>query len=478
MGLVLTVPAATRYVDVNNSFPAAPYTSWATAATNIQDAVDAAMAQDSVIVTNGVYETGATEYAGSNRVTVTKPIYLESVNGPEVTIIKGYQVEGATNGEEAVRCIYLGSGAVLSGFTLTQGATVPWGTGGGVYCDFGSTALVTNCVLIGNSGGNSAGGAVCATLSHCKLIGNRAGSYGGAANFSTLDHCLVLGNISGAYGGGVHYGTLNNCLIVSNTAAIRGGGASGDEVICELNYCTVVANTAGSGAGTAYATVRNSIISGNIATGENSGTEDNEGSHLAYCCTPTEVPDGVGNLTNAPLFVDAANGNFRLQSNSPCLNAGETAAVTFASDFDGLPRISGGSVDLGAYEFQSPPSRLSYAWAQRYGIPTDGSGDFLDADGDGMNNWGEFKADTIPTNAASVLKMQVLISVGKFGRFLTVFWDSVPGRKYWLERANFSDGMMTFETVATDINSAGDTTWRDDPVPASGGPYFYRVGVY
>ena len=46
-----TALAAVRYVNVNNPNATPPYITWTTAATNIQDAVDAAVAGDEVVVT-------------------------------------------------------------------------------------------------------------------------------------------------------------------------------------------------------------------------------------------------------------------------------------------------------------------------------------------------------------------------------------------------------------------------------------------
>src|SRR5262245_36045715 len=94
--------AAVRYVDVSSTNAMTPFTSWATAAGNIQDAVDVSMAGDEIVVTNGVY--------GALR--VSKPLSLRSVNGAPFTIIDGAGVS---------QCADLIGDASLSGFTLTHG---------------------------------------------------------------------------------------------------------------------------------------------------------------------------------------------------------------------------------------------------------------------------------------------------------------------------------------------------------------------
>ena len=130
--------------------------------------------------------------------------------------------------------------------------------------------------------------------------------------------------------------------------------------------------------------------------------------------------------------MNQAGGNLRLQSNSPCINAGSNGYAPSGPDLDGNPRIVGGTVDMGAYEFQSPQSPISYAWLQQYGLPTDGSADDTDPDGDGLNNWQEWRAGTNPTNALSVLR---LLSPASGASGVIVSWQSVSGRNYSLERS-------------------------------------------
>ena len=58
VGSALNSLSSKLYVNVNNAASASPFTNWVSAATNIQQAVDAAAAGDDIVVTNGIYATG------------------------------------------------------------------------------------------------------------------------------------------------------------------------------------------------------------------------------------------------------------------------------------------------------------------------------------------------------------------------------------------------------------------------------------
>ena len=217
---VHVVAAPVHYVAADNPNPTAPYDSWATAATNIQDAVDAATVPGAVVlVTNGTYAAGGRAVYGTmtNRVAVTNPVVVLSVNGPEFTVVRGYQVSGTTNGDGAIRCVYLGSGAFFGGFTLTNGATRSTGdadreiNGGGLWCESAS-ALAFNCVVAGNSSAKYGAGACYGTLFDCTLTGNIAAANGGGAYYANLLFCTLSHNRA-SYGGGASAGTLNNCIL-------------------------------------------------------------------------------------------------------------------------------------------------------------------------------------------------------------------------------------------------------------------------
>jgi hypothetical protein len=169
--------------------------------------------------------------------------------------------------------------------------------------------------------------------------------------------------------------------------------------------------------------------------------------------------------------VDLAGGNLRLQTNSPCINAGNNAAILGNTDLDGRPRVVGGTVDVGAYEFQGPGFGEFIGWLQQYGLPTDGSADFADSDLDGLNNWQEWVCGTNPTNSLSVLKM---LSPSNSISGLTLNWQSVAGKTYYIQRSTSLPGFYPLQSNIT--GQSGTTSFLDNSVPNTG-PYFYRVGV-
>ena len=331
----VTVRGAEWFVATNGS-DAAAGTSWATAKQTPQAAVNAAGSGDTVWVSNGVYATGGRWAAYFNtRVVIDRSVTVQSINGPEVTIISGDGI--------STRGAYVADGAVLSGFTINNGRAYEFpqhadscgGNGGGAYCE--NNGVLTNCVISGNFTCDGGGGVWGGHLFNCTLSYNRSCHFGGGAYDSTLNACLVVSNTADQDGGGAYGGTLNNCLVKGNNS-LMGGGAM-DAV---LNNSTLTGNIDDGTGCVRGCTLNNCIVYGNSPGNHSSST-------FNYSCT-TPDPGGTGNITNNPQFVDAASGDYRLVAGSPCIDAGNNSYVQGTTDLDGNPRIIGSNVDMGAYE--------------------------------------------------------------------------------------------------------------------------------
>ena len=598
------VSATVRYVDLNCTNATSPYADWSNAATDIQSAVDASSNGDLIWVNDGVYQTGGRVVIGSltNRVAINKRVTVQSVHGPVETIIRGYQVPGTTNGDSAVRCVYMTNGAVLSGFTLTGGATIADGSqfpgltfrdesGGGLWGETSAASIVTNCIIQGNTAFAEGGGVYCVNefdplntnlcnFNNCAIIGNSAIHGGGVAG-GVLRNCTVTGNIASFTGGGVYGGFLHNCTLTENRA-VYGGGAMNGAILynctlignqaqiagggasqCTLYNCTLTANFADHGGGADSSTLYSCMLSGNLAltnaahgygggvsggtsyycTFLNNGAQIGGGANGSYlegcvlahnwasfrsggadgcgltnctvvnnksagtvggvggsyffvncivyynsgvspnytffevmtnCCTWPLPELGIGNIQEEPRFVNLDAGDYHLQSNSPCINAGNNSYAANLTDLDVNPRIQGSSVDIGAYEYQTPSSILSYAWAQQYGLVTDGLADTADTDGDGLNNWQEWKSGTIPTNAASVLQLS---SPSNTVSGVMVTWQSVSGVTYYLQSSTNLAASPAFVSIKSNLVGQAATTSYTDSTATNSGLYFYRVGV-
>ena len=366
------------YYVSHNGTHVYPYESWGTAATNIQAAVNAASDRLSVgatvLVTNGMYYL-------SSRIVVTNSVNVKSVNGAAVTHINGNGADG---------CFLISDGTTIDGFTITNGYTLNYATwesdGAGVYCDGGG--IIKNCTIIGNEAMGAGGGVRCyygGTVMNCSIVGNDARKFGGGVNCNyggSVSNCIIMGNTSLDFtdgkGGGIYCwdaGDVSLCTISGNSAGDVGGGIYIRNTT--VNNCAIFGNSAGKGGGVYSYTlglVNNCTISGNEATYMGGGIYCNAGIvhnsiayfnnspdganyyngsssiEYEYCCL-TPDPGGTGNITVDPEFVDKNSANYRLSSSSPCINAGTNIYAVGSIDLDGLPRITDGTVDMGAYEY-------------------------------------------------------------------------------------------------------------------------------
>jgi len=406
--------ADTHYVSPSGC-NASPYTTWEAAAWMIQDAVDVAASGDEVLVGDGIYSNGEhIAYGMTNRVVATNAITVRSVNGPASTVIAGR----GPCGTNAIRCVVLGNNAFLSGFTITNGNTFTGKDGGGVFANTLS-GTISNCIVRNCSADSGGGGTYRIYAYNCLFFSNTA-YYGGAAYNGELRGCTISNN-AGTFGGGTYYALISNCIVYGCTAQI-GGGADGGTISASTLYgnqatsyyggascqavidrCEIYSNSAaGDGGGDYGSSIRNSLIRNNQATGMGGGvaaasllnctvvsnfTSQSGGgcyqgaitncivyynratffsnntyrTPAVFSCT---FPDlGGSNITNAPLFVNPSTADYRLMSNSPCIDSGTN--VNAGKDLAGMPRPQDGNVDqlfvcdMGAYEFP-PDSPFHY----------------------------------------------------------------------------------------------------------------------
>ncbi|HHN93734.1 MAG TPA: DUF5123 domain-containing protein [Anaerolineae bacterium] len=214
--------------------------------------------------------------------------------------------------------------------------------------------------------------------------------------------CVFEGNTadSGAalYIGSSGVGTtyLENCLFLNNQAATNGGAIlyadySGGLVV---DHCTFVGNSAGNLGDAMYMielplnpsvfstrTIRNSIFRGNTGPGAAIDVAVNGGGPVQYINVISSNVEGgwtgpgFGNFDLDPLFEDAANGDFHIRPDSPCVNAGSVPATgALTDDFEGDPRPLFGGLDVGYDEcgdFVLDPAAAGTVGGAATGTPVD-----------------------------------------------------------------------------------------------------------
>ncbi len=308
--------AGDRFVIKDHPGGDGNYLTWETAAADIQSAIDAADAGDTIWVTNGVYDTGGRVFGATittNRVLIDKAVTVRSVNGPAVTLIEGApdpedpSGSGIGLGPAAVRGVYMRSGSALIGFTVTNSATIRHPTtasmthrGGGIFMD-GANIIVSNCVVVGNAAYTAGGiqsdnssdchvydsviannrtiyfaGGIRAdsgiAFHRCTIAGNHAiGSIsGGVHGPASYYECLIADNQADGSGGGVRDAFLYSCIVSNNFA--DGSTTTGGGILNATAYDTlIIHNTSADGGGSHNSTLYNCRIIENTANRRGGG---------------------------------------------------------------------------------------------------------------------------------------------------------------------------------------------------------------
>ena len=321
--------AKTLYVDVNG--PNNPGTgSYEDPFLRIQDAIDSADSNDTVIVAQGHYCENIGIDVNNIVLTSTDP------NNPEVvskTIIDG--------NDAGLVITFTGLGgpkAVLSGLTITNGYA---NYGGGIYCFNNSSPKITNCTITGNGAGGYGGGIYCfnnssPTISNCIITGNSAEYGGGIA--------CVLGNP-----------VITNCAITNNWANY-GGGIAAVHSSPIMTNCTITDNTAGSDGSALACNSSEQQYPSNVQMTNcilwNGGNEiwNNDASMItiSYSDVYGGWP-GDDNIDDGPLLEPDG---YHLMPDSPCISMGDPLGnYNNQVDIDGEPRVVGAFVDAGCDEF-------------------------------------------------------------------------------------------------------------------------------
>lgn len=171
----------------------------------------------------------------------------------------------------------------------------------------------------------------------------------------------ALGNVVSGIGGcncgrnsGIHITTpsfTGQGVITINNNTVAGTEASAPGVLAVLQ-----------GEGDLILNVYNNTVSHNGGAGfdlRNSSAGPlslNAGTNNSFDNGNADIFQNIGPLTPSdldPVFVDASGEDYRLRVDSPLIDAGSDAPIggTTETDAEGHLRISGGAIDVGAYEF-------------------------------------------------------------------------------------------------------------------------------
>ena len=407
-----TTQAKVIYVNHNPSSNGNTGVDWANAYADLQVAMDAAVAGDTLWVAAGTYKPtsapdGSTAdlrdrsfhlitnikifggFAGTENelsqrdFLANETILSGDFDDNDSVIGIGDTLSISNNSDNAYHVFMLTSAtsAILDGFTIKGGNANGSGqkylngykffqyVGGGIYIRSGNIQL-SNLKIINNSA-SIVGGLFLQANARTVMTNVHIEKNVGNGLTATSQITLTNSTISGNKGRGVDVGGLNNSIIRNSVFSFNSNSGIYTNRNTTIVNCTFYGNSAAYGAGISIevssgSIIKNCIFWNNYASNSNGGAFSDVSSDYAptveYCLMQPETfyGTGTGSITNQnPLFVNAEQGDFRLLSGSPALDAGNNTAIAgVPTDIAGNDRIQNTTVDMGAYEGAASPSRV------------------------------------------------------------------------------------------------------------------------
>ena len=317
------------------------------------------------------------------------------------SLISNCMTNTSVGGSAGISCF--GGSPVIIYNKITHNKTTNIGAlnGGGIYC-WASSPVISNNIISKNSS-NYGGGISCdnssPVISNNVISKNTASLSGGGGIFcnnsnAKITNNMISDNSASTGGGGGIYIYSGSPVIINNTISNNTVYNAGGGIYCEYSSPTITNNTitnnSAANGGALFFTLYSSLsLHNNILWGNTASTsgqqvyldDENSDPDFHYC----DVQGGTAafglngsifytgtyqnNIDTIPMFVSPSSGSgtgyngvtadWSLQLGSPCINTGapDTNSLGLTStDLVGNPRISGGRIDIGAYEYVLPNS--------------------------------------------------------------------------------------------------------------------------
>ncbi len=259
------------------------------------------------------------------------------------------------------------SGSTINATAVLDGLTVAGGSANVLNSD-NSHHFPKSC------GGGMLNYNASPVIRNCSFENSQAYLGGGVFNMSSspaFSNCSFIRNL-GEYGGGLcEYSSssvISNSVFQLNQSIAYGGGianlAGSNLAVTNVSFSGNSATTSGGGI---YNELSSSVIRNSIFWGNNSQIAGTSGLYYSiiqggWAGTGGDNLDTDPQFINQPVIGATTPGNLRIRPCSGAIDAGDpasTAGTAGATDAAGNIRFFGGRIDIGAYELQSGPVRVT-----------------------------------------------------------------------------------------------------------------------